>query len=290
MDFIKVHKDEPFMAVLAHYAVHTPTQGKKHITKRYEEKLAARPSPDVLYEKESAGENSLVANNPGYAAMVESVDKGAGRLLNLLVRLEIANNTIVVPTSDHGGLSSCGGKREVVTTNRPLRAGKGHLYEGGVWVPLMVRWPGKTKGGQSLDTPVVLTDLFPSFLEMARLPMRPDAHKDGLSFAGLLQGEIDDSPVTDRLMFWHNPAPRPSSTADFFSLVVRLGDLKLIDLPTENRVELHDLSADVGESRNLAETRPDDTANLLKLFNEWRRSVGASDQPRARKKETKAKQ
>ena len=283
MTFIREHKDGPFLAVLAHYAVHTPIEGKKHLAKHYAEKLTAHPLPEVLFEKESAGENLLVPNNPTYAAMVESVDNGIGRLLNLLDRLEIADNTIVVLASDHGGLSSRGGKREVATSNRPFRAGKGHLYEGGLRVPLIVRWPGHAeKNGVTIATPVIMTDLFPSFLDMAGLPLRPDAHENGISFAPLLDGKEIDS---DRAFFWHNPAPRPTSTGDWFSSAIRVGNLKLLQFPTEKTTELYDLDADVGESRNLAAERPEDTARLLDQLNQWRTSVGASTEPRLRKKE-----
>ncbi|MCA9080029.1 MAG: sulfatase-like hydrolase/transferase, partial [Planctomycetaceae bacterium] len=282
LTFIREHKEEPFLAVLAHYAVHSPIEAKRHLTKRYEAKLADTTLPKPLYEPESAGENLLVQNNATYAAMIESVDHGVGRLLNLLERLDLADNTIVVLASDHGGLSARGNKRGVATSNRPFRAGKGHLYEGGLRIPLLVRWPGKISPGQTVDTPVLSTDLFPTFLELAGLPLQPADHRDGVSLAKLLLNEVQPSP---RTFFWHNPAPRPSSTGDLFSSAVRTQDLKLLEFPNDGRIELYDLATDPGEATNLADQRPQDRDRLLRQLHEWKTAVGAADAPRVRKKE-----
>lgn len=280
LKFIEGHQDKPFFAVLAHYAVHTPIEGKKHLVKRYSDKLSSRPAPAALWEKESAGENYLVQDNPTYAAMIESVDNGIGRLLNHLKKLGLEDNTIVILASDHGGLSTRGGKREVATSNRPLRAGKGHLYEGGLRIPLLVRWPSGTKPGTEIATPVSTLDLFPTLVEMAGISLPPQAGTDGVSIAPLLQG---GQPPSRDTFFWHNPAPRPASTGDWFSSAIRQGDLKLLDFPTENRVELYDLAADPGESLNLAEQRPADKDRLLARLNEWRKTVSASTTPKIKK-------
>jgi arylsulfatase A-like enzyme len=284
MKFIEGHKDQPFFAVLAHYAVHTPIEAKKHLTKRYEDKLAAMPTPAVLFEKESAGENLLVQNNATYAAMIESVDHGIGRLLNQLQQLGIADNTIVVLASDHGGLSSRGGRREVATSNRPLRAGKGHLYDGGLRIPLMIRWPGTVKPGTEIATPVITLDLFPTLTAMAGIAMPAKAGTDGLSLVPLLRNGT--APARDTF-YWHNPAPRPASTGDLFSSAIRVGDLKLLEFPEEKRIELYDLAADAGESKNVADERPADRDRLLAKLNEWRREVGASTEAKVKKMKTK---
>lgn len=282
MKFIEANKDKLFCAVLAHYAVHTPIEGKKHLTKRYEEKLTTMPKPAVEWEKESAGENLLVQNNATYAAMIESVDHGVGRLLNQLKKLGLEDNTIVVLASDHGGLSARGGKREVATSNRPLRAGKGHLYDGGLRIPLMIRWPGTVKPGTEIATPVSTLDLMPTLTDMAGIARPEKAGTDGLSLVPLLQtGTVPDRDT----FYWHNPAPRPSSTADWFSSAIRIGDLKLLDFPTEKKIELYDLANDPGESQNLAETRPEDRDRLLAKLNAWRKEVGAPTEPKMRKKE-----
>ncbi len=271
--WIRAHKDQPFFAVLAHYAVHTPLEGKDAFVARYREKLKGQKLPEQVWEKESAGENLTVQNNPTYAAMIQSADESVGTLLDLLDELKIASNTIVVLTSDHGGLSARGNNRQVATSNRPLRAGKGHLYEGGLRVPLIVRWPGAVKAGTVLEQPVIGADLFPTFLEMAGLPLQPNDHIDGRSWAGALRGS--QRPAA-RTLFWHNPAPRPVQTADWFSSALRDGDLKLVEFPDTGRVELYDVNTDVGEARNLTEQRPDDTRRLVEKLRIWQKETGAA--------------
>ena len=281
MKFIEANKEKPFCAVLAHYAVHTPIEAKKHLIKRYEEKLATLPKPAAEWEKESAGENLLMQNNATYAAMIESLDNGVGRLLNQLKKLGLEDNTIVVLASDHGGLSARGNSRGVATSNRPLRAGKGHLYEGGLRIPLIIRWPAKTKPGSEIATPVSTLDLLPTLTDMAGVKAPEKAGADGTSLAALLQDGT--APARDTF-FWHNPAPRPASTGDWFSSAIRVGDLKLVDFPSEKRVELYDLANDPAEAKNLAETRPEDRDRLLAQLNEWRKQVGASTVEKIKKK------
>jgi arylsulfatase A-like enzyme len=274
LQFIRAHKEGPFFAVLSHYAVHTPIEGKSQYTARYQEKLKRNPPPPGPdWEKESAGQNKLQQDHSVYAAMIQSVDEGVGRLLRALDDLRITDRTVVVLTSDNGGLSSRGGKREMATSNRPLRAGKGHLYEGGIRLPLIVRWPGVTRPGRVTDVPVTGTDYYPSFLEIAGLPLRPRQHLDGVSFVGVLRGE---SPTSVRALFWHNPAPRPDSTADLFSSAVRVGTFKLLDFYADQRVELYDLSQDPGERLNLMQSMPEKGSELLGKLNAWRAGVGAA--------------
>ncbi|MEM7601329.1 MAG: sulfatase [Verrucomicrobiota bacterium] len=283
MKFIKANQENPFLAVLAHYAVHTPIEAKAHITKRYQAKIDRLSFEEPFYELESAGENLLVQNNATYAAMIESVDKGLGRLMRQLTDLGIEEETIIVLCSDHGGLSTRGSNREVATSNRPLRAGKGHNYEGGVRVPLLIRWPGTTDPGTVIETPVVTMDFFPTFLEMAGLELEPEAHLDGISLTSLLRGE---KPTGDpRTFFWHNPSPRPGSTADLFNSALRQGKWKLIDFPEEKRTELYDLKKDPGESTNLMMTKPGIGSRLLGELNDWRKETGTSEKPRLRQKE-----
>ncbi len=281
MKFIASHKDQPFFAVLAHYAVHTPIEAKAELVDQYRKKLDTMPKPAVLFEKESAGENLIVQNNATYAAMIQSVDEGVGRLMKQLQELGIADRTIVVLASDHGGLSARGNKREVATSNRPLRAGKGHLYEGGLRIPFIVRWHGHTQAGREIATPVSSLDVFPTFLEMAGIPKPATFQGDGLSITGVLEGGT--APLRDTF-YWNNPAPRPTQTADLLSSAIRVGDLKLIEFPEEKRVELYDLSKDMGESTNLAEQRPADTGRLLEKLYGWKKEVGAREGKKAESK------
>ena len=281
LEFIESSKDKPFCAVLAHYAVHTPIEAKKHLTKRYEEKLATMPKAAVEWEKESAGENQIVQNNATYAAMIESEDNGIGRLLGQLKKLGIEDNTIIVLASEHGGLSARGNNRGVATSNRPLRAGKGHLYEGGLRIPFLVRWPGNIKPGTEIATPVSTLDLMPTLTAMTGIALPKLAGTDGQNLVPLMQNGT--APARDTF-YWHNPAPRPASTGDLFSSAIRVGDLKLLDFPGEKRLELYDLATDPGESKNLADERPADRDLLLAKLNEWRKEVGASTTAKEKKK------
>lgn len=278
--FLRQRRARPFFAFHSFYAVHTPLQGKNDLTSLYRDKLAARPKPATTWEKESAGENLVVQNNAVYAAMVKNLDDNIGRLLAELDALKLADNTIVVVFSDNGGLSARGNTRDVATSNRPLRAGKGHLYEGGIRVPLLVRWPGRINAGRIEAAPVMGIDFMPTLADLAGARAVVPAGIDGRSFAGLLRGE---APAADRPLFWHNPAPRPAQTADLYSSAVRLGALKLIEFPDEKRVELYDLATDPAEANNLAESRPADRTRLLALLHDWRLKVGASA-PRAGRK------
>ncbi|MFN7564862.1 MAG: sulfatase/phosphatase domain-containing protein, partial [Prosthecobacter sp.] len=195
--------------------------------------------------------------------------------------LGIEDNTIIVLASDHGGLSARGGKREVATSNRPLRAGKGHLYDGGLRIPLLVKWPGKVKPGTEIATPVSTLDLMPTLTAMAGIATPKLAGSDGVSLVDLLQ--TGTAPARDTF-YWHNPAPRPASTGDLFSSAIRVGDWKLLDFPGEKRIELYNLATDPGESQNLATECPEDRDRLLAKLNAWRQEVGASMQAKEKKK------
>jgi arylsulfatase A-like enzyme len=207
------------------------------------------------------------------AAMIQSVDNGIGRILNQLKKLGLEDNTIIVLASDHGGLSTRGNKNGVATSNRPLRAGKGHLYEGGLRIPLLVRWPGQVKPGTEIATPVSTLDLMPTLCAMAGIAPPKLGGTDGQNLVPLLQSGT--APARDTF-YWHNPATRPASTGDWFSSAIRVGDLKLLDFPDEKKVELYDLATDPGESKNLAASRGEDAKRLLEKLNAWRSEVGAS--------------
>jgi len=287
-DWIRANQKGPFFAVLAHYAVHTPIQGKTNFIAKYQTKLRSQPSAQNQFEKESAGENLLVQNNPRYAAMVESVDESVGTILGLLDSLGLTEKTVVILTSDHGGLSARGNTREVATSNRPLRAGKGHLYEGGIRVPLMVRVPGKTSPGSRIDIPVVGTDLFPSLAQLTGSIPPEGTQLDGKSWLPLLDKSTSDNE-NPRKFVWHNPAPRPKSTGDLFSSALRDGNLKLIIFPEENKRELYNLSTDPGESDDLSAERPEDVARMDSELHESLTKLGAAMTPKIKKNQKEVK-
>jgi arylsulfatase A-like enzyme len=274
VEFIKEHKDKPFFVYLSHYGVHTPFESKEELKVKYDQKLenlAVSEVPEFIRFGDT-GQTKTTQNNSTYAGMIESVDESFGRITTLLKKLNLEDNTIIVFTSDHGGLSNRGNKRPLATSNLPLRAGKGHNYEGGIRIPMFVKWPGVTKGEDS-DYLVTGTDYFPTLLEMTDLNLRPEAHLDGRSFMKVLKGkQIDQS---DRPVFWHSPVPRPVSTRDRANTTVRLGDYKLLDFYEENKVELYNIEDDIGETTDLSGTMPEKRDELLQLIVNWRKEVNA---------------
>ena len=241
--FIEANRNKPFLLYLSHYAVHTPLQAKKAMVEKY----SAKPKPHQ--------------SHPIYAAMVQSVDESVGRIAAALERLGLADNTAVIFMSDNGGLHR-------VTSNAPLRAGKGTAYEGGVREPMIVKWPGTTQPGSTCRVPVTSTDFYPTMLEMAGLPLRPQQHCDGLSMVPLLRqtGTIDRDAL-----YWHYP--HYHITKPFGA--VRKGDWKLIEYFEDMNLELYSLRDDLSETTDLAKTHPQKAEELRKMLYEWRESVGA---------------
>ena len=231
--FIEKNRDGPFFLYMSHYAVHLPLQAPPELVEKYERKLARQPAPV----------------NPIYAAMVETADTSLGRLLDALDRLELAGNTLVLFTSDNGGLAD-------VTDNRPLRAGKGFLYEGGVRGPLLARWPGKARAGETSAVPVIGTDVFATIAEAAGA--KGGSAADSRSLVPLLTGEAD-SLAGD--LYWYYPHYSPQAKQP--GAAIRSGGWKLIEHYDPAKVELFDLAADPGESRDLAASRPEVRGRLL---------------------------
>ncbi|MFT5467410.1 MAG: arylsulfatase A [Verrucomicrobiales bacterium] len=245
---IREWKDEPFFLQIAHYAVHTPIQAIPEVAEKY----AANPGK--------------TQKNSKYAAMVESVDDSTGQVLDLLEELGIDDRTVVIFTSDNGGLDNKNGP----TDNAPLRSGKGYSYEGGIRVPFLVRWPKIVPAGKVSDTPVCSVDLFPTILEIAGVAPPDDREIDGLSLVGHFESGGEAQLDRDSL-FWHFPhyrhAPGPYS-------IIRRGDFKLIKFWTGIH-ELYDLKNDLSEANNLAETMPEKVKELDRLLVEQLKADGA---------------
>lgn len=275
VNFIESHvdergKDEPFFVYLSHYGVHTPFEAKPEKIKKYEEKLKTMEYDLPEYEETLTGDNKLRQDNPTYAAMIESVDESMAILLAKLEELEIDDNTIIVFTADNGGLSTRGNTRQLATSNYPLRNGKGWLNDGGIREAFIVKWPGTTKAGSVTDQVTIATDLYPTFLDMAGLPQRPDDHLDGESITEILKGNTHERT---KPLYWHSPAARPTSTGDDNSSAMRVGDYKIIDWYDHDKVELFNLKNDLGESHDLSEIEPGKTAEMLALLNETKDEV-----------------
>ena len=241
---------KPFFIYLSHYEVHTPFEGKSLIEEKYKikkENLYKDENTQGPFQYESTtGETKLRQDNHIYAAMIENLDTNFGRVIKYLKENNLYKNTIIVFTSDHGGLSNRGNNRPLATSNLPLRAGKGHNYEGGIKVPLFVVWENKIVSGWS-NTLVTGTDHFPTLLELIGEDTMGEKHLDGLSFKNSLTGEFQDN--SKRPIFWHSPRPRPKSTGDLANTAIRLGDFKLLDFYREGRVELYNLKEDMKESK-----------------------------------------
>ena len=270
LKFLEANRDRAFLLYLSHYAVHTPLESRKDLAAKYEAKAKGLPEPKGPRVESVYGpyKTRLVQDHPVYAGMVQSVDESVGRVLKKLGDLGLERDTIVIFMSDNGGLSTVA--REGPTCNLPLRAGKGWLYEGGIRVPMIVKWPGVVPAGSECHEPVVSTDFYPTMLEMADLPLRPEQHIDGLSLVPLLRGT--GTPARDAI-YWHYPHYHGSGSRP--SGAVRAGDHKLIEWCEDGRLELYDLRYDPGERNDLAATMPEKADELRRRLNTWRVEVGA---------------
>jgi arylsulfatase A-like enzyme len=262
------NQDRPFLLYLSYYNVHTPITPYQ---KRYEDfvqKAGTQFTGETPVKKEHLGRSRLRQDNPAYASMVAAVDDSVGQILTRLADLGLTERTVVFFFSDNGGLCTLG--RIGPTSNLPLRAGKGWLYEGGVREPMIVRAPGITSPGSVCDRPVVSMDFFPTMLELAGLPSMPERHADGVSLVPLLRGE-DSIPA--RGLFWHYPHYHGSTWTPGAS--IRDGKWKLIEFYHWDKVELYNLEADPGEQLDLSQRNPERTAQLLDKLHTWQKRMGA---------------
>jgi arylsulfatase A len=259
--FIETNRDRPFYVYFPHYAVHQPIAGKPEVIAKYRQKLETQKSNHT---------------NPVYAALVESVDDSVGAVLRRLAELNLADNTVIFLTGDNGGLSgtvNSQGWREGPTRNDPLRLGKGSAYEGGVRVPLVVKWPGVTKPGSvNESTPVISVDYFPTILQMAGAPAPRPGAVDGETIVPLLQGR---TALQRDAIFWHYPHYHPGSATPYSA--IREGDWKLIEFYEDRHLELYNLRAEIGEKTELSGRHPDVAARLRAKLDAWRVAVGAQE-------------
>jgi arylsulfatase A-like enzyme len=280
--FIEANKDGRFFAYFSFYSVHTPLQSRPDLQKKYEEKRQ-RLGLEPAWGKEDTREVRLVQEHAVYAGMVEAMDLAVGKVLAKLDELGLRENTLIVFTSDNGGLSTSEGSP---TSNLPLRGGKGWMYEGGIRESLIVRWPAVVKPGSLISTPVSSPDFFPTLLEAAKAKPQPGQKLDGLSLMPVLQG----GNLPERTLFWHYPHYGNQGGAP--TAAVRRGDWKLIEWMEDGRVELFNLAQDVSEKTDLASAEPERTAEMLAELRTFQQDVQArlptpnpnfrSDQPSGR--------
>lgn len=269
---MKENKEKPFFLYLAHHAVHTPIQAKDEITEKYSKK-----------------EGVACQDKAEYAAMIQSVDESVARINQTLDELGLSENTILIFFSDNGGHGT-------FTCQKPLRGGKGMYYEGGIREPMFIYWPGKIEAESVCDVPIISTDFYPTFLELAGVKPPKNYTLDGLSLMPLIEGE--KSAIHDEL-FWHFPGyleaynglmedardpifrTRPVS-------VIRKGDWKLLlfyeewfldggreEIITNNSVELYNLKSDISETQNLCNSEIAKRDELLDDLLNWQNEIDA---------------
>lgn len=251
---IDEHHAEPFFLYFAYHTPHTPIQGRPDLVAAFEKKV----NPQAVH------------HNPEYAAMVSSLDTSVGRILERLDQWEISENTIVIFTSDNGGLTQRNGKHDDFTENIPLRRGKGSAYEGGVRVPTIVRLPGVTQPGSVCSNPIITIDYFPTLCDLAGVDRSGMANIDGHSLVPLLH---DPTASLDRSLYWHYPHYHAGGDGPYSA--VRRGPWRLIEFFEDERRELYNLANDLSESTDLSSQQSELANELHADLVRWRNSVGA---------------
>jgi arylsulfatase A-like enzyme len=257
---------QPIFAFLSFYAPHGPLQTTHEKWEKYRDKAEEMGIAETGFKMGKYLPIRMVQDNPVYAGLVELMDDAVGHVLDSLEEMGLEENTIVIFTSDHGGVSS---GDAFATSNLPLRQGKGSVLEGGLRVPLFVKAPNVTRAGTFSETPVTLADIYPTVLDLIDEPLRPDDHIDAVSLLPLLQGgEIEERFIYFHYPHYGNQGGRPSSA-------IRHGDWKLIYLYESESVELFNVRTDVYEARNLAKEYPERTAMLKEELFDYLEKVGA---------------
>jgi arylsulfatase A-like enzyme len=264
--FIQANKAGPFFAYFPFYSVHTPLMAREDLRKKYEEKRE-RLKLEPKWGRERDSDVRLVQEHAVYAAMIEAMDLAVGKVLSCLDELGLSENTIVIFTSDNGGLSTAEG---APTSNLPLRTGKGWMYEGGIRVPLVVRWPAEIKSGTVLSTPVSSPDFFPTLLAAADVKPARGQVLDGVNLLPLFKGRN----LRERPLFWHYPHYGNQGGAP--GAAIRKGDWKLVEWMEDDRVELYNLAEDIGEQTDLAKIEAKRAAKLLAELRDWQKEIGAT--------------
>ncbi len=250
-------KDDPFFIYMPYYTVHTPIEAKKEYAEDFAKKV------------KKGGRHT----NPDYAAMVRSLDESVGRLMAHLDELGISDNTVIFITGDNGGLINNPGNPKRITTNKPLRNGKGSIYDGGVRVPGIIKWPGVTRAGTVSEEPIISMDYYPTILEIAGVTgdAKHNRNVDGKSLVPLLRG--DSWRLARETIYWHYP--HYHSAGGIPHTAVRWRDWKAIEDHATRKVQLFNLANDPGETKDLAGIEPKKASQMQKMIQNWRRSVNA---------------
>lgn len=315
LEYIDDNKDSTFFIYLSHFAVHDPIQGRPDLVKKYEEKLArmeasqeppyileanpdtvapfSRQALDRMLDEPAYQGFDLLPNrivkikqrqdNIQFAAMVEGMDESLGRIMAKLKALGLDENTIIIFSSDNGGMAAANFgnpakhipaeavDKQFSTSNLPLRGAKGWLYEGGIRVPTIVKNPSLSRKGVVSETPIINTDFYPSILDMLELPLLPGQHVDGRSFADLLTGKRRRQNVP---LYWHFPHYSNHGLQSPGG-AIRYGDYKLITYFENGTVQLFNLAKDIGEQHDIARKKPKKAAELKAMLKAWQEQVPA---------------
>ncbi|MDH4318887.1 MAG: sulfatase [Desulfobulbaceae bacterium] len=264
--FLQANSDKQFFAYLSFYSVHTPLMTRTDLEEKYNKKQQLN-APVTTWGKEGDYKVRLTQNHAVYAGMIEAMDQAVGRVLNALDDLHLTDKTVVIFLSDNGGMNTAAG---YPTSNAPLRAGKGWLYEGGIREPFMIKWPGVIQQGSRCDVPVISTDVYPTVLELAGLPLNFSQHEDGVSLVPLLQGK---HKLLRNAIYWHYPHYSPQGGVP--SAAIQVDNYKLIEFFEDNHVELYNLKMDIGETMDLAKQQPEKAAELREMLHLWYKQVDA---------------
>ena len=243
---IEQNRSKPFFLCWWNYSVHYPFQAPQELVSKYEDRKATS-FPGI--------------RNPTYAAMIEGMDQSVGRLMNFLDTSGLADQTLVMFTSDNGPFAA---------DVRPLRGEKGHLYEGGIRVPFLVRWPGRIEPGTRSDTPIISMDVVATLEKVCQLPVQETV--DGVDLTPVLTGQ---GPLQREAIYFHYPN-YAFHKKNRLGSAIRQGRFKLIKFYDGPELELYDLAADIGEQQNLASSRPKLARQLEKRLDHWLRQTGAS--------------
>jgi arylsulfatase A-like enzyme len=265
VSFMRANSERPFLAYLSFYSVHSPLMSREDLEQKYEQK----PKPETEWRQEGENKVRVNQNHAVYAGMVEAMDLAVGKVMRGISDLGLDENTVVVFLSDNGGVSTDGGWP---TSNMPLRAGKGWLYEGGIREPLIIRAPAVTTAGSICPVPVTSTDFYPTILYLCGVPAVPEQHVDGISIVPLLKGA---GALNRDAIYWHYPhysgglGGRPGGA-------IRKGDWKLIEFFEDGRVELYNIKQDIGEQHDLARMHPHRAAKMLADLKAWQKQTRAT--------------
>ncbi len=275
---IESNGDDPFFMYLSHYAVHIPIQVPQKYIKKYEGK-----AKELGLDKQKTFEEDgffpcehkkneriirrLIQSDPAYAGMIENLDYNIGRVLEALDKCSKMENTVIIFTSDNGGLSTAEGSP---TCNFPLSEGKGWMYEGGIREPLIIKWHGVIEPNTICNVPITSTDFYPTILDMAGLDLIYEQHCDGVSFLPAL---VNSGTIDREAIFWHYP--HYGNQGGTPSASVRSGDYKLIEFFEDGHLELYNLTEDIGEKNNIANDYPEITKKLKEMLKEWQHQVSA---------------